>query len=146
MGSVNYIFANTGQTVSLIIQSLDVNGYVSDLTDYRNWLDGYGYWQDGYYSEIPDGYYPDGYFDGYYLPVVDKVIFPDLTESELYPLPLIRIDTGLYIYSLQIPRGVPSIGSYIVYISYFNNMGNYILETYSVNAARPFGISSVTPI
>jgi hypothetical protein len=120
MGSVNYIFANTGQTVRLIIQALDENGIPSDLGSYGNWLDGYGYLIDGYYTDAPDGYYPDGYQDGYagpndgyYVPVVNGVMFPDLSWAAAYPRPMTRVSTGLYIHGLLLPNGVPAIGTYV---------------------------------
>jgi hypothetical protein len=159
MGSVNYIFANTGQTVRLVIQALDSNGYPKDLTDPRNWLDGYGYVVDGYYTDAPDGYYPDGYHtdgdhsdgydgpnDGYYVPVVQSVLLPDLTFAAWYPLPMRRFGVGLYVSGIQLPNGVPAIGTYIVSTSHFDDSGQYIFGTYSINAARPFGVTSVTPI
>jgi hypothetical protein len=155
MGSVNYIFANTGQTVRLIIQSLDGYGYPSDLIDSRNWLDGYGYFSDGYYSEAPDGYYLDGYHtsdgynglnDGYFVPVINSILLPDLTYAELYPIPMSRLGIGFFVYGVRLPNGIPAVGTYIVSTSYFNNSGQYIYEIYSINATRPFGITSVTPI
>ena len=210
MGSVNYIFANTGQTVRLVVQVLDSNGYPVDLDGYGNWLDGYGYLlPDGYYSDPPDGYYPDGYDgylqpriwtacvrhttdrcewnrwwgyhdshncfddncfdrhhcndhrydcfhinyrganDGYYVPVVQQVIFPDFAKAAYYPRPMTRIGTGLYIHGLCIPNGVPSIGTYIVGISWMEkvqNQHNFEWETYAINASRPFGVTSVTPV
>jgi len=157
MGFVNYIFANTGQTVRLVIQALDSSGYPKDLTDPGNWLDGYGYFQDGYYTDAPDGYYPDGDHDGYndgydgpndgyYVPVINSVLFPDLTSAALYPLPMRRLGPGLYASGIQLPNGVPAIGTYIASTSYYNDSGEYVFETYAVNAARPFGVTSVTPI
>jgi hypothetical protein len=152
MGSVNYIFANTGQSIRLVVQALDANGIPKDLDGYQNWLDGYGYLTDGYYTDAPDGYYPDGYQDGYagindgyYVPVVNSVLFPDLTWATAYPRPMKRLSKGLYIYGLQLPNGTPAIGTYIATTSRMEN-GIFILETYSINAARPFGITSVTPV
>lgn len=152
MGSVNYIFANTGQTVRLVVQVLDSNGLPVDLGSDGNWLDGYGYLVDGYYTDAPDGYYPDGYSDGYagpndgyYVPVVAKVIFPDLSLAATYPRPMTRIGTGLYIHGLQLPIGVPAIGTYISSVSWVTQAVTQ-WETYAINAARPFGVTSVTPI
>ena len=202
MGTTNYIFANTGQTVRLVIQTVDGYGYPSDLDGYGNWLDGYGYLlQDGYYSNPPDGYYPktpdgysdgysdgyaDGYYyhynnvwypinrytfshnewyhhhrhyhcnysndapppnpyDGYYVPVVVSVMFPDLTLARGYPIPMKRLATGLYAQGVQLPTGACALGTYIITVSRMEH-GNFILETYAVNAARPFGVSSVSPV
>ena len=152
MGSVNYIFANTGQCVRIIIQTLDNNGFPVDLDGYGNWLDGYGYLIDGYWSDAPDGYYPDGYQDGYagpndgyYVPVVQRVIFPDLSLAANYPRPMMRVAVGLYMHGLQLPNGVPAIGTYVASVSWMQN-GIYTWETYAINATRPFGVTSVTPI
>lgn len=152
MGSVNYIFGNTGQVVNLVIQALDSSGYPVDLDGYNNWLDGYGYLVDGYYTDPPDGYYPDGYQDGYagpndgyFVPVIHKIVFPDLSLAPFYPRPMLRIGNGLYMSSVSIPIGVVAIGSYIASISWTLN-GQYNWETQVISASRPFGITSVTPI
>jgi hypothetical protein len=194
MGSVNYIFANTGQTVRLIVQVLGSDGRPMDLDGYGNWLDGYGYLlPDGYYSDPPDGYYPDGYSDGYcdgysswqaewlscaryttdyhewhrwwhhhghhhhhkhherepndgyYVPVVQRVMFPDLSSAEHYPRPMTRVGVGLYAHGVGLPSGVPAIGTYISSISWTEDDGVH-WETYGINAARPFGVTSVSPV
>jgi len=219
MGSVNYIFANTGQTVRLIVQTLDGNGYPADLDGYGNWLDGYGYLlPDGYYSDPPDGY--DGYInhtwidhvrhttsrhewnrwwhnhnchnnfahsncfdgyhcndhdlhdcihinyrgpnDGYYVPVVQQIIFPDSSLAAHYPRAMTRLGVGLYVHGITLPNGIPAIGTYIASISWMeiDNFGGgytvivtdttshykYKWETYAINAVRPFGVTSVSPV
>jgi hypothetical protein len=216
MGSVNYIFTNTGQTVRLIVQVLGNDGHPVDLDGYGNWLDGYGYLlPDGYYSDPPDGYYSDGYSngsdgysceypcyyrpmwisceryttdhrewhrwwgnhdqddcfhrqynyfdgyyhrhhgcfhtnyrgpnDGYYVPVVQQVMFPDLSLAAYYPRPMTRIGVGLYIHGLCIPNGAPAIGTYIASISWTEDVV-FKWETYAINASRPFGTTSVSPV
>lgn len=125
MGSVNYIFANVGQFVQIIVQTLDSNGFPLDLDSRGNWLDGYGYLIDGYWSDAPDGYYADGYQDGYagpndgyYVPVVQKVVFPDLSLATNYPRPMSRIGVGLYSYGLQLPSGITAVGTYVASVSW----------------------------
>lgn len=125
MGSVNYIFANTGQVARLVVQVLDGNGHPVDLDGYANWLDGYGYLIDGYWSDPPDGYYPDGYSDGYagptdgyFVPVVKQIVLPDLSSAPNYPRPMMRIGVGLYVHGFRIPTGVPAIGTYIASVSW----------------------------
>jgi hypothetical protein len=217
MGSVNYIFANTGQTVRLVVQVLDSNGYPVDLDGYGNWLDGYGYLlPDGYYSDPPDGYYPDGYDgycdgyhhhhhhlwtacvrhttdhdewhrwwndhndhnhfdhdncfdgyhcndhhrrhhhdcfhvnyrgpnDGYYVPVVQRVIFPDFSKAAHYPRPMTRIGTGLYVHGLCIPNGVPAIGTYIASVSWTEKDAEVRSEVGFGYATLVDGYVSVTP-
>lgn len=52
--------------------------------------------------------------DGYSIPSVVKVILPDLSESMLYPLNMVRIHTGLYYHKFTLPTGATAIGTYII--------------------------------
>jgi hypothetical protein len=109
MESVNYIFANTGQVVRLIVQTFDGSGNRIDL-------DGYGLLTDGYGGYILDGYSNyilDGYDDGYTNPIVVSVMLPDSTLAPGYPVPMLKIGTGLYSYALQLGSGVSGLGSYV---------------------------------
>lgn len=132
-GSVNYIFANTGQLIRIVVQTLDGYGNRCDL-------DGYGYpIVDGYSSPI------DGYTDGYVPPIVESILYPDLTYAIGYPRSMTRISLGLYGFYLSVPNGISSVGTYIVSIRRLDS-GVVVWDTYVVNAARPFGITSVTPV
>jgi hypothetical protein len=111
MGAANYIFANTGQLVRIVVQTLD----------------GYGNRVDGY------------------IPIVDSVLFPDLSVAVGYPLDMTRIGVGLYAHGLQLPTGADALGTYVASVFLVeNNISNW--ETFAINVARPFGISAVTPI
>lgn len=111
MGAANYIFANTGQLVRLVVQTLD--GY--------------------------DGYRTDGY-----VPVVNSIIFPDLSVAAGYPQTMVRLDTGLYACGLQLPTGADALGTYIASVFWLEG-GYPVWETFAINVARPFGVSTVTP-
>lgn len=111
MNAATYIFANTGQSVRLVIQTLD----------------GYGNREDGY------------------IPVVTSIVFPDLSIAAGYPLAMTRLSTGLYYHSFQIPTGVDALGTYIASVTWTED-GNTKWETFAIHVARPFGISTVTPI
>lgn len=112
MGSVNYIFANTGQLVRVAVQT------VSSVTGDR--VDGY-------------------------VPIINSIIFPDLTVAAGYPQAMTRLGTGLYAHGIQIPVGVDALGSYIV-SAYWQEGTQMHWDTFVINVSRPFGISAVTPI
>jgi hypothetical protein len=56
--------------------------------------------------------------DGYSVPVVSRLMVPDLSESMLYPLNMVRISTGLYYHRFTLPTGAVAVGSYIVDLSW----------------------------
>jgi hypothetical protein len=89
----------------------------------------------------------DGYgqrADGY-VPIVQSVIFPDLGVALGYPQEMTQIATGLYVHGLELPQGVDGLGTYIANIFLMEN-SQPKWEVVAINASRPFGISSVTPI
>jgi hypothetical protein len=110
MGAATYIFANPGQIVRLIEQTLD----------------GYGDRTDGY------------------VPVVQSVVFPDLTNAAGYPRQMSRIDVGLYAHGIQLPTGVDSLGTYVISV-YYQESGLSKWDAFAINVARPFGNTIVTP-
>ena len=83
--------------------------------------------------------------DGSSIPVVTRVIFPDLTLAENFPQNMVKLDVGLYFFQFTLPKTGTSIGSYLVDVLY-NKPGtsdNYnTLYQLVVNA--PFGMYSVT--
>jgi hypothetical protein len=133
IGSVNYISANTGQLVRIVIQTIDGYGNRCDL-------DGYGY-------PILDGYGnpANSYTDGYVAPVVESVLLPDLTWATGYPQAMTRLSLGLYASSLILQNGVSAVGTYIVSVRRLDNE-IVVWDTYVINVGRPFGITSVTPV
>ncbi len=90
----------------------------------------------------------DGYgsrADSTDLPVITRIIFPDLTLAVNYPQYMIRIDTGLYIYSFDLPSKSTSVGTYIVDVSYEDQSDFTIKETYyQVVVTAPYGNYSVS--
>lgn len=117
MSAANYIFANTGQLVRLVVQTLD--GY-----------DGYSQ-----YGQRIDGY----------IPVVISIQYPDLSYEMGYPRNMTRLSTGLYAHGLLLPEGADALGTYIASV-YWEENGKSKWETFAINVARPFGISSITPV
>lgn len=111
MNAANYIFANSGQLVRLVIQTLDGDGYRSDG----------------------------------YTPIVESVIFPDLSIAAGYPMAMVRLDTGIYAHGLQLPTGADALGTYVAAIFWQEN-GQNKSELFAINVARPFGISAITPL
>ena len=98
---------------------------------------------DGYYS---DGYYTDGYdINGFELPVVQRIIGPDIISDGYYPQPMVKIDTGLYYYSSFLSKGSVAIGSYFVDIAYRESNTRLLkFKSYQLLVNAPFGLYSVT--
>lgn len=111
MGAATYIFANTGQLVRLVVQTLD----------------GYGNLSDGY------------------APVVQSVLFPDLSYAAGYPQTMMRLSTGIYAHGLSLPTGADALGTYIASV-FWEEQGLPKWEVFAINVARPFGVSAITPI
>ena len=76
------------------------------------------------YQEVLDGYgirTNDGY-----IPVVDRVIFPDFSVSPAYPQTMTQFDVGLYHFQFTLPTGAVSVGSYFVDVQYLNPVTSLI--------------------
>lgn len=83
--------------------------------------------------------------DGY-QPVVDFVVFPDLSNAEGYPLPMQQIGLGLYLHNLIIPSGPGSLGTFIASVSWPHpDSGITQYQLFSIQVAMPFGVSTVSP-
>jgi hypothetical protein len=119
MGAANYIFANTGQLVRLVIQT-----------------------QSGCQC---DGYNTPGALSDGYIPIVLGVMFPDLSQAAGYPQNMTRLGFGLYAHGIQIPTGADALGTYIAQV-YWEEKGQPKNAVFAINVARPFGIANVTPI
>ena len=91
----------------------------------------------------------DGYgnrSDGY-VPQVTKVFFPDLSIAAGYPQAMTRIDVGLYVHGLVIPTGPESLGTFVASVqSQVVGTGAPDWQVFSIQVARPFGNSSVSPL
>jgi len=87
-----------------------------------------------------DGLRADGY-----IPVVTRVIFPDLTLAENFPQNMVKLDIGLYFFQFTLPVTGSSIGSYLVDVLY-NKPGtmDYFNTLYQLVVNAPFGMYSVT--
>lgn len=116
-----------GQVVTLVFETLN-DGYRSD-----------GY---NVLFGTADGYGVDGYYN---LPVVERVLFPNLTPASGYPKKWTKIDTGLYTFQFTLPTGSTAVGSYIVDTEYIDPLSGDIFETFfQVICSAPFGQFSVS--
>lgn len=88
----------------------------------------------------------DGYREDGYTPIVDSVIFPDLSLADNYPTEMTRLTTGLYAHGIELPStGVDALGTYIANVYYQEN-GASKWDVIVVNVTRPFGNSSVSAV
>lgn len=85
----------------------------------------------------------DGYgtrTDSPELPVVSRIILPELTLAADYPQDMILLDTGLYYFQFILPSGASSIGNYLVDVSYINPITLALnSEIYQIIVLAPFG-------
>jgi hypothetical protein len=114
-----------GQKATVFLETLGVDGYTrTDVT-------------------IPF----DGYVDGYGapVPVITRVIFPDLSLALNFPKIMVHVDTGLYYFQFTLPTGAASVGSYLVDVTY-NKPGTdyFIYKFYQLIVTAPFGNFGVT--
>lgn len=96
-----------------------------------------------------DGYRADGYnfinSGPLGVPMVTRVVYPDLTLAANYPAAMKKIDTGLYTFSLTLPSGAISVGSYIVDISWYHPTTHTLQQDLvQIVVTAPFGQYSVT--
>lgn len=83
--------------------------------------------------------------DGY-APSVESVIFPDLVYAAGFPQTMQRIGVGLYLYSLVIPTGPTSLGTFIASIRWTHpDTSALVYQLNQIQVALPFGNSSVSP-
>jgi len=83
--------------------------------------------------------------DGY-VPQIDFVINPAGSQFTGYPENMARLSEGLYNSSIVIPSGLAAVGTYLVSVSWSHpNTGFTQSELFLINAALPFGTSSVSP-
>ena len=83
--------------------------------------------------------------DGYALPVILRVIFPDLSLAENFPQPMVKLDTGLYFFQFTLPYTSSSVGSYLVDGYYYDpDTDNPLTTLYHIVVNTPFGNFSVT--
>ena len=82
--------------------------------------------------------------DGYSLPIVSNVFFPDLTTSTLYPAVMSRLTTGLYYHKFKLPSGASTVGTYIVDLTWADELNNIKNGIYQVVVTAPYGQYSVS--
>jgi hypothetical protein len=127
MATTNYIFANAGQLIRLVIQTLDSTGHRVD----------------GYVPVVESIVFPD--FS------VDENCPIAMTNAYIYGdgyIPGVNGDgyvAGLYTYALQLPTGAAALGTYIANV-YWEEEGNPKWETFAINVARPFGSAYASAI
>lgn len=104
------------------------------------------------FLEISDGY-SDGYFDGYsdgydgypgVVPILRRIILPDLTIVTGLPQYMIPFDTELYYYKFILPTGAKAVGNYLFCVQYVDFSGKIINVNYQVNCVAPYGNFSTT--
>lgn len=78
--------------------------------------------------------------DGYAIPLVTRIVYPDLSLAAGYPTDMIQLDVGLYYYQFVLPTGALAVGSYLVDISYDNPSTGYVnTELYQIIVTAPYG-------
>jgi hypothetical protein len=89
----------------------------------------------------------DGYrYDGYAIPSITRIIFPNLYLAQSYPQLMSRLDVGLYIFQFTIPTEAFAVGSYIVDVLYYSEVANPSSTFFQVVVSSPFGQYSVSTI
>lgn len=107
------IFANPGQTVSLVVQTVD-----------------------GYGTRA----------DGYEVPKVDAIYFPNSTAASGYPQNMTLVSTGLYRFTFTLPSGSSALGTFIASVSWPHPEFSHLqYEVFLINVAMPFGNISISP-
>lgn len=82
------------------------------------------------------------------LPVITRVLLPNLTFATGFPATMHQIDVGLYYGQFQLPTGAASVGSYLVDVQYDNPADGYAsqYEIFQIIVQAPFGNYGVLPI
>ena len=125
---IQTLFYSPGQTATVFVETLNSNGVRADAV-----VDGY---LDGSNN---------GDIDGYHHPMIERLVFPDLSLANDYPAYMVKLDTGLYYYQFILPTGATSVGSYLVDISYTNPTTLYTNTViYQLIVSAPYGNYSIT--
>jgi hypothetical protein len=78
--------------------------------------------------------------DGYDLPFVSRVIFPDLSLSAGFPQYMVKLDIGLYYFQFTLPINADAVGSYLIDVNYWDPVTTVLRQTiYQVIVSAPFG-------
>ena len=78
--------------------------------------------------------------DGYILPLITRVIMPNLSLDPAFPSSMIKIDVGLYYFQYILVFGAAGMGSYLVDIM-FADPDTSVLQNTAVQivVTAPFG-------
>lgn len=84
--------------------------------------------------------------DGYALPVVDRIIFPDFSLSSNFPQFMTKLDSGLYYFQFTLPVNADAVGSYLVDVTYWDPVTALQKQTaYQIAVNAPYGNFTITP-
>lgn len=85
--------------------------------------------------------------DGYISPVIERVFFPNLSTSSIFPLPMSKLDVGLYYLAFQLPTGAAAVGSYLV-DGYWVDQDRTTVKNflYQILVSAPSGNFSASPL
>lgn len=92
--------------------------------------------------QVVDGY---GERSDISTPQIMSVYFPDRSIAQGFPTDMVRLETGLYSYNINIPQGIQYIGTFIVSTKH-TEIDRVVWNTFLVNVARPFGNASASPL
>lgn len=78
--------------------------------------------------------------DGYDVPTVTRIIFPDLSLASDFPKVMSKLDTGLYYFQFTLPVFAEAVGSYVVDVTYWDPVTVLEKQTiYQIICTAPFG-------
>jgi hypothetical protein len=96
-------------------------------------------------AQVTDGY--TGALSDGYVPTVEKILFPTFEVAAGFPQPMVKLDTGLYVFSLTIPSGSAYLGTFLVQVFWAEpGTGKQVWQTFAINVVRPFGNTTATPV
>lgn len=83
--------------------------------------------------------------DGYGIPVISRIVFPNLSVAAGYPQNMTRLDVGLFIFQFVLPTQASAVGSYIADVSYQDpDTGQAKNTFFQIVVSAPFGNYSVS--
>jgi hypothetical protein len=89
------------------------------------------------FLDMKDGY---SFADGYFIPQVNRIVYPNLSLATGYPQAMTRFDTGIYYAYFTLPTGATAVGSYFVDVMYDDPVTTLITHrTYQIVVTAPFG-------
>jgi hypothetical protein len=90
------------------------------------------------FLETVDGY--GSRTDSLTNPVVERVVFPDLSLALNFPQSMIKLDVGLYYFQFTLPVNAAAVGSYLADVSFTNPINGYVnIQGYQLIVNAAFG-------